>query len=380
MRIGLDFRMGGSINAGIGRYSFELFQAILKQNTNHEFFVFYNQYNVNKKDLEVLEKSGAELIQANFRHYSYGEQLLFPRLLKNYNLDLVHFPNFNVPIFYQGDYVVTIHDMVHHKISGHKKSRYYKFLAYKFIISRAAKRAKKIITITEAAKKEIIEFLGIEPSKIVVSYEAPPENTESPGDFTELKKTYLLNRPYLLFVGSLERKKNVIKLCQGFDILLTKYKYDLDLVLSGKVDPHYPEIRTQAMDIKHRDNLVFTGWINNQDQTALYRNAFAFVTASLHEGFGLPGVEAMQYGIPVLAANTEVFNEVYDNAAIYFDGTDPNDIAEKIHLLISDQPFYESMQKKSVVRANHFSWQKSAKETLNVYNELKHQTFDPELE
>lgn len=380
MKIGFDFRMGGSINAGIGRYSFELLQALLRQNQQHEFVVFYNEFNVNIRDLEVLQKLKVQLVKANFRHYSYSEQFAYPKLLNSYGLDLMHFPNFNVPIFYKGDYVVTIHDMVHHKISGHKKSRYYKFLAYKFIINRAAQKALKIITITEAAKKEIIEFLSVPADKVEVIYEAPPEQIEEASDFSELKKAYLLNKPYLLFVGSLERKKNVIKLCQGFDILLDKYKYDLDLVIAGKVDPHYPEIRTQALAIKHHDNLVFTGYVTNSDQITLYKNAFAFVTASLHEGFGLPGVEAMQYGIPVLAANTEVFNEVYDNAAIFFDGSDPADIAEKIHLLISDQPFYESMQKKSVERASIFSWQKAAKQTLELYRNLKSVSYAPEQE
>lgn len=380
MKIGFDFRMGGSINAGIGRYSFELLQQLLKQNKSDEYFVFYNEYNVNQKDLATIKELGAKLIPANFRHYSYGEQIMFPKLLNSFNLDLIHFPNFNVPVLFKGKYVVTIHDMVHHKISGHKKSRYYKFLAYKFIINRAATRAVKIITVTETAKREIVDFLKVNPDKVEVIYEAPPAEVKKATDFSILKDTYLINKPYLLFVGSLERKKNVIKLCQGFDRLLDKYKYDLDLILVGKIDPHYPEIKTQALGIKHHENLIFTGYVSNEEQASFYRNAFAFVTASLHEGFGLPGVEAMQYGVPVLAANTEVFNEVYDNAAIYFDGLEIEDIADKIHLLVSDQPFYESMQKKSIERSVHFSWIQAAKNTLAIYHKATQHEYSPEAE
>lgn len=379
MKIGFDFRMGGSINAGIGRYSFELLKAMLERNGSEDFVVFYNSDNVNFQDLEVLKSLGATIVEANYRHYSYGEQLLFPKLLNSHKLDLVHFPNFNVPVFYKGQYVVTIHDMVHHMLSGHKKSRYLKFLGYKYIINQAAKRAKAIITVTESAKKEIVQFLNVSPEKIFVTYEAPAEAIKNPGDFDRLKQNFLLKSPYLLFVGTLERKKNIVNLCLGFDKLISKYHYDLDLVLVGKVDQHYPEIKQQALEIVHRDRLIFTGYVNNNDQANFYQNAFAFVTASMHEGFGLPGLEAMQYGVPVLASNTEVFNEVYDNAAIYFDGLNPEDIADKIHLVVSDQPFYQSLQKKSLQRANLFSWTKTATQTLEIYHG-KNQEFAPELE
>lgn len=369
MRIGFDFRMGGTRNAGIGRYSFELLTALLDRYADDEFIVFYNSGSTDETELEDLERRGAVLVEANFRHYSLGEQLFFPRLLKSHRLDIVHFPNFNVPVFYKGEYVVTIHDMVHHKISGHKKSRYLKFLAYKYIIQQAAKRAKKIITITQAAKQEIISFLGIAPDRIAVTYEAPASIIKNPGDFGRLKENYLLNAPFLLFVGTLERKKNIVNLCMGFDKLLSEHNYNLDLVLIGNIDKHYPEIKQQALSIKNRDRLVFTGYVNNTDQANFYQNAFAFITASLHEGFGLPGLEAMQYGIPVLAANTEVFNEVYDDAAIYFDGLNPDDIADKINLLVTDSPFHESMRKKALKRAAMFSWDSTAVRTMEIYKE-----------
>src|SRR5688572_7711978 len=150
MRIGFDFRMGGSINAGIGRYSFELITHLLDLETPDQYIVFYNADNVEEQDLAVLEEKGAELVPTSTRHYSWQEQLFLPKILYKHGLDLMHFPNFNVPLRYKGDYVVTIHDMVHHKISGHKKGRKWKFYAYKYIIQKAAERAKRIITITEA--------------------------------------------------------------------------------------------------------------------------------------------------------------------------------------------------------------------------------------
>lgn len=382
MTIGFDFRLGGSINAGIGRYSFELLKAMLKQNSGDKFIVFYHQQNHDPADLRELKKLGAELVSTNIRHYSLAEQLQLPRILNKHNLDLMHFPNFNVPILYRRPYVVTIHDMVHHKISGNKKSRIWKYYAYQYIIKKAAQRAQVIFTVTESAKDEIIKFLGVAPEMIVVIYEAPIARTEvSESEVIKIKEKFLLSRPYFLFVGTLERKKNVPTLTKAFDLFLSKYKFDMDLVVAGKPDPHYPEVKDQAMDISHSNRLVFTGFVEDADQAKLYEGAYAFITASLHEGFGLPGLEAMQYGLPVLASNTPVFNEVYDNGAIYFDPLDIEDIAEQMKLVVQDTQFHSQMQQKSIARAQLFSWENTAEKTLEVYHQLnKHYEFAPEDE
>lgn len=380
MKIGFDYRMGGSINAGIGRYSFELLSHMLDMKGADTFTVFYNADNVNPSDLKVLESKGAQLVQANYRHYSFSEQIFFPRILAEHNLDLMHFPNFNVPIRYRGKFVVTIHDMVHHKISGHKKSRLWKFYAYKKIIEHAAAKAEKVLTVTEAAKKEIIKYLGVEQEKIIVTHEAPATAGEHKADVQEVKKKFLLSRPYFLFVGTLERKKNIPMLAKGFDRFLSRYKYDMDLVIVGKEDPHYPDVKRQALDIQHRNRLVFTGFVTDEEQAALYQGAYAYVSASMHEGFGLPGVEAMQYGLPLLTSNTDVFNEVYDNASVYFDPSEPDDIAGQMNLLASDQQFYAQMQSKSLARAQLFDWYDTAEKTLKVYHSVSARTFLPEEE
>ncbi|MDQ3018274.1 MAG: glycosyltransferase family 4 protein [bacterium] len=380
MRIGFDYRMGGPMNAGIGRYSFELLNAMLEQRSGDTFVIFYNELNVNQLELENFCSQGAELVPTRLRHYSLEEQLYLPRILNQHTLDLVHFPNFNVPILYKGDYVVTIHDMVHHKISGHKKSRIWKFYAYKYIIEQAAKRAKKIFTVTESAKGEIVNYLGTDPDKIVVTHLAPPAHEFVRGDVTGVKRKFLLSRPYFIFVGTMERKKNIPMLAKGFDVFLTKYKYDMDLVLVGKVDPHYPEVKQQILDIPHRNRLVFTDFVTDEDQAALYQGAYAYVSASLHEGFGLPGVEAMRYGLPLVTSNTEVFNEVYDNASIYFDPIDPDDIAEQMHLLVNDQQFYAQMQTKSFNRSQQFSWSVAGEKILRAYHDLRKHSYEPELD
>jgi glycosyltransferase involved in cell wall biosynthesis len=182
-------------------------------------------------------------------------------------------------------------------------------------------------------------------------------------------------------VGTLERKKNVIGLAKGFQKFLDKYKLDMDLVIAGKADKHYPEIKFEALQQVNPKHVVFTDFVSDKTLAALYRGAFAFVTASLHEGFGLPGVEAMQFGLPVLASDTAVLNEVYDNAAIYFDPLNPDDIAEKMKLLAQDEQFYQRMQERSIERYRLFDWEETAKQTLSIYRAaVGKKNFEPEEE
>jgi glycosyltransferase involved in cell wall biosynthesis len=373
-RIGLDLRLYGTQNGGIGRYCEELFSRILEIDKENKYFLFYNKSNVLPEQLATLEKiPNVELVQTNTRHYSLGEQISLLRLLNKFNLDLVHFPNFNFPILYKKPFVVTIHDMVHHKISGAKKSRYLHFLAYKKVIETAAKKSAKIITVSNASKKDIISYLGVDPNKIEVTYEGTSLETEVlETDVARVKKNYTLSRPYFLFVGVLERKKNIVNLTRGFDYFLQKYHISVDLIIVGKTDPHYPEIKHSALDIKNSSRLVFTGAVEDWELKALYKGAYAFATASLHEGFGLPGVEALRFGLPLLASNIEVFNEIYDNAAIYFNPLDPSDIGEKMNLMVRDNQFYEQLQKKSFERSLIFDWSKTAQKTLSIYQACLH--------
>lgn len=366
MNIGFDFRMGGTLHAGIGRYAFELLKAMLEIDQQDTFYVFYNE-SVAKTDLDELDQSlNVELVKVSARHYSIAEQTTFLRVINNTPVDVIFFPNFNHPIWYKKPFVVTIHDMVHHRISGHKKSRWLWFRAYQMEMQHAARGSKAIIAPSEAAKADIVQYFPEVADKTSVVYEGAFLQ-EQPEELVEkVKKQFLLTRPYFLFVGTLERKKNIVGLARGFDTLLEKYKLDVDLVYAGKVDAHYPEEKFKALEIKHKDHLVFTGYVEDETLAALYQGAHAYVNASLNEGFGLPGVEAMRFGLPLAVANTPVFNEVYDNAAMYFDAQNPDDIAEQLRLLAVDQQYYEHKQEMAIARSRFFDWRKAAQSTLEV--------------
>ncbi len=371
MNIGLDLRLFGTEHGGIGRYCAELFPKILKLDSKNSYFLFVNERQLETTELNwVKPASNAKIVPTKFRHYSFGEQLGFLRQLNKYNLDLVHFPNFNFPIFYKRPFVVTIHDLVHHKTGGAKKSPFLPSPASKEVIAEAALNSKAIITVSESSKLDIVKLLNAAPEKVNVIYEAASLNDElNDAEAEKIRQNYLLNKPYFLFVGVLERKKNLVNLTRGFDYFLQKYKVNMDLVIVGKVDRHYPEIKHKAMDIKNHDRLVFTGAVDDRELVALYKGASAFVSASLHEGFGLPGVEALSFGLPLLVSDIPVFNEIYDDAGVYFNPLNPSDIGEKMHLLLRDGQFYKQAQDKSLRRADLFDWQTAAEATLNLYQQ-----------
>ena len=367
LKIGLDLRMAQG-DYGIGRYSLELVKKILEQDRENFYYLFV-------RDPERFEKAGfnlygnVRLVRASFPHYSFAEQTWFYMQLLRYRLDIVHFMNFNVPVLYHRPFVVTIHDVIHHKLPGHKPSHFLHRLAYKFVINSAARNAREIITVSNFSKKEIVETLGISPSKVKVIYEATEAIAVSESEVIATRQKYGLVKPYIIFVGVMERKKNLPTLTKAFDLLKEKYQVDIQLALVGKEDRHYPEILQELKKIKYSRDLVITGSVSDKEKFALYKGAELFVSASLFEGFGLPGVEAMSLGTPLVVSNTEVFNEVYDNAAIYFDPKDPEDIAQKIYLLLGDQKYRQMIANNAYARAQIFSWDKAAQQTIKIYNE-----------
>lgn len=378
MNIGFDFRMGGPQHAGIGRYTEELLFAMLEQDKVDTFFVFVNHSTKPETMARLDNYLNVEVISVPARHYSFAEQTIFYNVLRKLNLDVVHYPNFNHPVLDKHNFVVTVHDLVHDRLSGHKKSRLIYFYGYKYIMRHALQKAKVIITPCYASKDEIVTSYPETKEKVSVVYEGISLKQQPDSMVQKVKQQFLLNRPYFLFVGTLEKKKNTVLLARGFDRLIEKYNLDVDLVFAGKADMHYPEVRQQTLDIKNKSRLIFTGYLTDDQLAALYQGAHAYANASTNEGFGLPGVEAMQFGLPLVVSNTPVFNEVYDDAAVYFDPTNPDDIAEKLYLLATDKKFFESKQRAARSRSQYFSWDKAAAETLAIlknagtgYQEIK---------
>lgn len=368
MKIGLDMRMADP-EYGIGRYSLEMAKAILDADHDNRYVLFV-------RDVMKFRKAGfeqysnARLVKADFRHYSFAEQFAFPLTILRQQLDLMHFMNFNVPLamrFLPIKFVVTIHDVVHIRLPGNKTRRAFHRLAMRMVLNSAARDSKRIITVSQFSKKEIVEVLKVPAYKIDVIYEAAVPQAANESEVIAARQHYGITKPYIIFIGVLERKKNLLALAQGFDVLKEKYQLNIQLVIVGKKDIHYPEITAAVKGVTYGKDIILTGMVSDKEKFALLKGARAFVSASLFEGFGLPGLEAMSMGLPLVVSNTEVFNEVYDNGAIYFDALDPQDIAQKIHFILNDEKYRSQVANNAYMRAQIYSWQKAAQQTQETY-------------
>ncbi|MBI2430669.1 MAG: glycosyltransferase family 4 protein [Candidatus Levybacteria bacterium] len=356
MRIGIDARLWNE--SGVGRYIRNLVAQLQILDKKNEYILF-----VLGKDYVGIKGNNWRLVKANIRWHTIEEQLKFPSILYKEKLDLVHFPYFSVPIFYNKPFVVTIHDLIlHHFPTGQASTLpmpfyWAKHLGYKFVISQAAKRAKKIIAVSNAAKDEIVDHLHVDLNKVVVTY----EGVDLPSSKLQLK-----TRSYFLYVGNAYPHKNLERLIEAFAGIRNQ-ESGIKLILVGKEDYFYKRLKEKVQKMGLEKKIIFRGEATDEELAGLYKNALALVIPSLMEGFGLPILEAMANKCLVLASDTPAHHEIADDAAIYFNPNNTEDIAEKMKASYNDTHHYSENIEKGFERSKIFSWEKMAKETLKIY-------------
>lgn len=370
MRIGIDARFYGAGSKGLGRYTQKLIEKLEKiSEEGNEFFIFLKKENwdeyqpKNPKFTKVL---------ANFHWYSWSEQWHMPKLLKRYNLDLVHFPHFNVPILYQRPFVVTIHDLIllhYPTIKGTTLTPifyWFKFLVYKIVIYLAIKKSQHVIAVSKFTKKDILQNYNIANEKISVTYEAADNFPETSSNQTKnILEKYGIMKPYLLYVGNAYPHKNLEKLIASFQDVLRE-KPDLFLVLVGKKDYFYQQLENKVK-INSFQKIIFTGYIPDEEMDVVYKNSTLYIFPSLYEGFGLPPLEAMLENVPILSSDHECLKEILGGAAIFFDASKKNEISQSIINLINDDFKKNNLVNIGATLVKKYSWEKMAKETLQIY-------------
>ncbi|OGY44723.1 MAG: hypothetical protein A3B89_01295 [Candidatus Buchananbacteria bacterium RIFCSPHIGHO2_02_FULL_40_13] len=370
MKIGLDARLYGSQHGGIGRYTENLIKQLeLQTDQNTKLFIFLSKDNFN--DYQPSNKNFQKVL-ADFKVYGLKEQLLFPPLLKKYQLDLVHFPHFNAPIFYRGKFIVTIHDLI---ISHYPNSRTttlnplvykIKLFFYKVIIKNAAQKAKKIIAVSKYTKKDIIKLLKIEPAKIIVTYEGVDLPKTSQMNCNELKTKLGISKDFLLYVGSAYPHKNLEKLISAFKIIDNP---NLQLVLVGKKNYFYNRLAKEIKKEKLENNVILTDYLSDDELTGLYKSAKLYVFPSLIEGFGLPPLEAQSYSLPVVSSNSTCLPEILGESAVYFDPDNIQTIVKVITNTLNNPELLASLKVKGLENVKRYSWDDCAQKTLKEYQQ-----------
>lgn len=370
-RIGIDARFFSE--AGIGRYIRNLLTNLESLDKNNEYFVFLLDKNFEKVNLG----KNFNKVKADFKWYGVSEQTKFLKLLNSYKLDLVHFPHFNIPVFYKGKFVVTIHDLIHQNFKMQRATTRgpliykIKHIGYDFAFSQALKKSKKIITVSDFVKEELEKKWRVRGDKIVVTKEAVEEKFFSYSKkisnkkSDEVLKKYDVKPPFIYYIGNAHPHKNVEGLIKAFLKLRQNYQY-MTLVLSGHDHYFWERIKREN---QHK-NIIFTGYVSDEEAIALLKKAACYIQPSFEEGFGIPLLEAMATGTPVVSSNTSSMPEVGGNAAVYFNPRDLGDFVDKIMMVLNDQKLRKSLIEKGQKRIKEFSWKKLAEQTLEVYEQI----------
>lgn len=377
INIGIDARFYGSIGKGLGRYTQKLIENLEKvesanpSSTSREYFVFLREENFNEYQPSC---DNFHKIKADYRWYSISEQINMPRLLNKFDLDLVHFPHFNVPLLYRKKFVITIHDLIliHfptlRSTSLNPLFYWLKFLAYKIVIKSAIKRAEKIIAVSKFTKNDILDNYDVAESRLAVTYEACEDFCTISSESSEsILRKYAIIKPYILYVGNAYPHKNLEALVLAFAKIL-KNKSNLTLVLVGRKDYFYQRLENLVKE-ENIENVVFAGYVPDEDLDTVYRFAELYIFPSLYEGFGLPPLEAMAKGVPVASSDHACMQEVLGEGAHFFDGKNIESMQKSIEDVLNNNELRQELIKKGYEQIKKYNWENMAKETLTIYLE-----------
>lgn len=370
MKIAIDARL---INeSGVGRYIRNLLENLALIDKDNNYFIL-----LKKRDLESFNfGKNFKNIEADFKWYSVAEQIKLPKLLYSLKLDLVHFPHFNVPVFFKGKFIVTIHDLIHQHFTMNRATTLdplmyrIKQFGYKKVFNFAVSKSEKILVPSEFIKGQLEKEWKVKPSKIVVTPEGVDpkllnnKDRHNPKVKLKIVGKIGIKKPYIFYVGNAHPHKNVESLIKAFRIIKEKHP-GLALVMAGADHYFWKRVKLEYTD----PEIIYTGFVTDQVLAALFANAELFVMPSFEEGFGIPILESFANNCPVVCSGIGSLKEVGSDACIYFNPASLEDIIEKIDATLGNEKLRKSLIEKGSKRMNLFSWRKLAEQTLGVYTE-----------
>ena len=348
---------------GIGVYVRNLLENFGKIDEEDKFVIFVNK----KAPSEIFFNFPnfyyfkIPIDPQNYLLRIFCEQIILPFLSLKYKIDVLFTPAVFSPYFCFCKKVTTIHDILY----LNDKRLNLKNLYLKFITS-AAIRSDKIITISNFAKNDILEKFNIK-NKISVIYEAAKIFILKNHKNTIEK--FNIKNPYFFYIGLIVPHKNIERMLRAFKIFSEKYK-DINFILAGPERKKLLDLDLLIKNLSLRERVKYLGIVNEEEKFALYHNALAFIFLSLHEGFGLPILEAQSSGVPVLASNLTAIPEIAGNSVLYVDPYDIEDIVRGMEKIAFDEKLREDLIKKGYENIKRFSWERAAKETLRVLKEV----------
>ena len=387
-RILIDGRFVG-VGESVSRVTLEVLAGTLALDKENSYTLLIRP--CGEKEIErypiIKSAQNCKLEILDVEHYSPAEQTKLLSYLNKEKYDLVHFTQFNHPIFYRGNFVVTIHDLT---MLGHlHRQKFYRRLACNITMKSAITNSKQILSVSNFTKNELKEYYSVPDDKVTVTHlgidherfnnKLKPQ-TEKQEAF---KKKYKINGDYILYTGAWKKHKNLIRLLKAYeDFIKSKDPKSQvpspKLVFVGKADDKEPEVTAEIERINKvlspnsqvLSPIILTGFIDEAELPIAYAGALAYVIPSLNEGFGLPPLEAMACGTPVIASKESCIPEVLEDAALYFDPYDIKDISMAIQKISSDLDLRTELSKKGIAQAQKYNWSDTAKKTYEVYRKV----------
>ena len=374
MRIGIDGRVLEKKMTGIGRYLNDILKGLPSFDDTNKYILF------SLKKIKLMEKGIINknyFNEVNTGRYNLPSKIfspfwlnfVLPSLIEKNDIDIFFSPNNLLPANkLRCKSVVVIHDINHLINKKHLPFFYRNYL--RFQMPYTIKYGDIIITISESTKNEIIKFFDISPNNIKVIYPAidpkfKPIKISDSRNY-EIKNKFNLPAKFVLYVGVIEQKKNILGILKIADIV-DKNRTDIKFLLVGKPGYGFNKIKEE---IDKRNNVIYKNYIEEEYITEIYNLAFLFLFPSYYEGFGLPPLEAMQCGIPVLSSNIKPLMEVVAGNGFVHEPNDYSGYANDILKLLNDEQLYQEMKIRSIERAKYFSYEDSIKKLLEVFNEL----------
>jgi glycosyltransferase involved in cell wall biosynthesis len=364
MRIGIDCRRildpKNNESAGIGYYTYYLIKNLLETDKINQYFLFLYDSRIK---LPEFEQDNVKLIYfpglANIGKIPFFyRHLLVPYILSLYRLDVYHNPAYIIPFFYFGKSVITVHDLAYYKNPAWFPD--HQFFNTKILIPFSIFKSKKIIAVSESTKNDLIKYFKVKKKKIEVILEGVDDYCNLAVDESKIN------------LGTLEPRKNLVRLIKAFNEFLKENPdSNFKLVLAGKKGWKYEPIFETIKDLKLEDKVIWVGYVHLPEKIYLLKHSFALVFPSLYEGFGLPILEAMNMGVAVVTSNVASIPEIVIDNAVLIEPEDRDSIKEGLNKIYRDADLRQKLIERGRGIARHFTWEKSAQKTLELFESLK---------
>ncbi|MBN2088331.1 glycosyltransferase [candidate division KSB1 bacterium] len=371
MNIGIDFReLIREKTTGIGRFLLNFLEYAIKAEQKHNYYLYGNQYT----DFRIADNRIIARVIPE-KNTWFWDQYKLPKAIQQDQIDIFFSPYDKVPISLNIPKLLTVHDLlfVFLNKAGYRKRFFYNRL-YLMYRQRMARSADKIITVSEHSKNDILKLWDINPDKITVihngiSHQFRPVNLE-PKSRSDFLKTFSIRNSYILYVGNFMPHKNVATLIQAYSTLPATIQDSYQLVLCGYLNQYFPPLKRLVASKGLQNQVTFTNNVSDSDLVELYNLADLFVFPSFYEGFGLPPLEAMACGIPVISSNASSLPEVLGDAAILCDPNDQKKIRDNIIRILKSKPLKKDLIKRGLQHVKEFSLETTARKLLETITEL----------